>query len=76
MESNSRRTGSSPVISVTVIVSEATGDRMDGAVLVIAALIGSGVILLVGAVGAAARGEDRAGSDLAGSDRAGSDQAG
>lgn len=47
------------LVSVSVTVSEAAGDRVDGAVLVIAALIGSGVILLVGAVGAAARGDDR-----------------
>ena len=40
------------LISVTVIVSESTGDSVDGATLAIAALIGSGVILLVGAVGA------------------------
>ena len=47
------------LVSVSVTVSETAGNRVDGAVLVIAALIGSGVILLVGAVGAAARGDGR-----------------
>jgi len=43
------------LISAIVIVSETTGDDVDGAVLAIAALIGSGLILLAGAVGSAKR---------------------
>ena len=43
------------LVSATVIVSETTGDNLDGATIAIAALIGSGVILLVGAVGASIR---------------------
>jgi hypothetical protein len=43
------------LVSATVIVSETTGDSLDGATIAIAALIGSGVILLVGAVGASVR---------------------
>lgn len=50
------------LVSVSACVSEAAGDRVDGAALVIAALIGSGVILLVGAVGAATRGEHQDGA--------------
>jgi hypothetical protein len=45
------------LISTTVLVSEVTGDRVDGAAIAIVALIGAGVILLAGAVGAAGRAE-------------------
>jgi len=43
------------LVSVSVVVSESTGDSLDGATIAIAALLGSGVILLVGAVGASLR---------------------
>jgi len=45
------------LVAVSVIVSEWTGDTLDGATIAIAALIGSGAILLVGAVGASMRQE-------------------
>jgi hypothetical protein len=45
------------LVSLTVLVSELTGDRVDGGAIAIVALIGAGVILLAGAVGAAGRAE-------------------
>jgi len=45
------------LVSLTVLVSEVTGDRVDGGAIAIVALIGAGVILLAGAVGAAGRSE-------------------
>jgi peptidoglycan/LPS O-acetylase OafA/YrhL len=45
------------LLAAMVIVSETTGDDVDGAALAIATLIGSGLILLAGAVGAAWRGD-------------------
>ena len=45
------------LVALTVLVSELTGDRVDGGAIAIVALIGAGVILLAGAVGAAGRTE-------------------
>jgi len=45
------------LVALTVLVSEFSGDRVDGGAIAIVALIGAGVILLAGAVGAAGRTE-------------------
>lgn len=45
------------LVAATALVSETTGDRVDGGAIAIVALIGAGVILLAGAMGAAARSE-------------------